>query len=341
MDTHFSVGAGSLSSAPVSRRLVLGSAAAAVVTSAVTLSSPGAALASPLTAAGAERRSPRIPLPDGIRPEGITSGPGTRFYVGSLADGRIVTGDVRAGRTTVLLPGATGRNLRGLYWDRRTNLVWAVGNVGEVGHVWAVDGDTGAVAGDTVIDGAVFLNDLVVTRDAVYVTDSNVDRLAVLRLTRGGTPSGAPVRFLRLRGAWPAGGGSEINANGIRELPGGDLVLNNSRVGGLWQVDPSTGRTREIPVAGGPGIVAGDGLEIRGTTLYVVRGSDDASVAVVRLQPTPSGWTARWLRALSSDDLSVPSTATLVGSNLFAVNARFGVPSPDTAPYWVTRLKAV
>ena len=48
-----------------------------------------------------------------------------------------------------------------------------------------------------------------------------------------------------------------------------------------------------------------------------------------------------WLRALRSDDLSVPSTATLVGSNLFAVNARFGVSSPDTAPYWVTRLKAV
>ena len=61
-----------------------------------------------------------VSLPDGIQPEGITSGPGTRFYVGSLADGRIVAGDLRDGTSSVLLKGAAGRSLRGLYWDRRT-----------------------------------------------------------------------------------------------------------------------------------------------------------------------------------------------------------------------------
>ena len=65
------------------------------------------------TATAAPTRS-EVPLPDGLRPEGITSGPGTTYYVGSLADGRIVTGDVRRGSSSVLLPGGAGRQLRGL-----------------------------------------------------------------------------------------------------------------------------------------------------------------------------------------------------------------------------------
>jgi hypothetical protein len=34
----------------------------------------------------------------------------------------------------------------------------------------------------------------------------------------------------------------------------------------------------------------------------------------------------------------VPSTATAAGGSLWAVNARFGVASPGTASYWITRL---
>src|SRR4051794_40052189 len=57
-----------------------------------------------------------LPLPVGLRPEGITSH-GTRYYVGSLTDGRIVTGDLRRAGTRELLPGATGRQIRGLGYD--------------------------------------------------------------------------------------------------------------------------------------------------------------------------------------------------------------------------------
>jgi len=35
----------------------------------------------------------------------------------------------------------------------------------------------------------------------------------------------------------------------------------------------------------------------------------------------------------------VPSTATVAGGYLWAVNARFGVPMPGQASYWITRLK--
>jgi hypothetical protein len=283
-------------------------------------------------------RAQEVALPNGLRPEGITSGPGSRYFVGSLADGRIVTGDLRTGSSSTLLPGATGRQLRGLYWDRRSDLVWAVGNVGTEAHIWAVDAGQGTVRQDTVVPGARFLNDLVVTKDAVWVTDSRVDRLTVLSLGRRGAPTGTAPQFLPLTGAWPAGDGVANNANGIRQLKDGSAILNNSRVGGLWRVDPGSGVVTEIPVRGGPGIIGGDGLELDGRTLYNVRGSGQAEVSVLTLSRSHGQWSATWRGALTSPRLDVPSTATLVGRTLWAVNARFGVASPDTAPYWITPL---
>jgi len=46
-----------------------------------------------------------IPLPIGFRPEGISSGNGSEFYVGSLADGAIFKGDFRTGEGAILVPG--------------------------------------------------------------------------------------------------------------------------------------------------------------------------------------------------------------------------------------------
>lgn len=279
----------------------------------------------------------QVDLPTGLRPEGITSGQGYTYYVGSLADGRIVTGDLRTGSSAVLLAGAAGRQLRGLCYDERSGLVWAAGNVGAEAHVWAVDGRSGAVVQDTVVPGAAFLNDLVVTRDAVWVTDSRVDRLTRLALGPAGMPLGSAPSFLPLSGAWPANPGTGINANGIRDLDDGSLLLNNSRVGGLWQVDPQTGVVTVIPVTGGV-ITGGDGLERVGPIVYNVRGSGAAVVSVVRLHRSPAGWSATWQDALTDPGLAVPTTATVVGSTVFAVNARFGVPNPAAADYWITPL---
>ena len=115
-------------------------------------------------------------------------------------------------------------------------------------------------------------------------------------------------------------------------------MLNNSRVGGLWQVNRFTGAARAIPVTGGPGIISGDGLELDGSVLYNVRGSGQAEVSALQLSSSGGTWRATWLRALTDPSLDVPSTATAIGRNLYAVNARFGTPSPDTAEYWITRL---
>jgi hypothetical protein len=87
-----------------------------------------------------------------------------------------------------------------------------------------------------------------------------------------------------------------------------------------------------VEVHGGPGLVAGDGLELDGRRLYDVRGSGDAEVSVLGLRRSRGRWSAVWQGALRDRTLSVPSTATRNGRWLWAVNARFGVvPDPATA----------
>jgi streptogramin lyase len=281
------------------------------------------------------RHAAAIPLPVGFRPEGIASS-GRFFFSGSLADGRIWRGDLRTGRGRVLVQGVTGRSLRGMQVDRRTGLLWVTGSDGTTGIVLAVDARSGDVVRRVEVPGAGFLNDLVVTRTGVWVTDSNVDRLTVVPLTRWGRPKAAPLRFVPLTGDWPTPQG--IRANGIRALPDGRLVLDNSTAGGLYAVEPRTGEVTRIPVTGEPAIVSGDGLELVGTRLYVVRGTGGSDVTVVRLRHTRDGWTGRVTGVLEDERLDVPSTATAALGRLWAVNARFGVANPDTASYSVVPL---
>ena len=282
-----------------------------------------------------------VALPDGFRPEGIASGPGTTYYAGSMADGRIVTGDLRRGTSRVLLPGAEERQIRGMQRDRRTGLLWATGNVGQVSHVWAVSTRTGRVVRDVIVPDAQFLNDVVVTARAVWVTDSRVDRLTRIALTRRGAPTSAAPTFLPLRGAWP-GGGTGTRANGIRALSHHHLVLDHSTAGGLWDVNTRTGVVQAIPVRGVT-LTGGDGLERRGSTLWVVRGTNDGenawSVTQLRLQRRHGGWTARFQARLTDPTLEVPSTATFAGGLLWAVNARFNVPPTVDTKYWITPLR--
>jgi hypothetical protein len=55
-----------------------------------------------------------IPVPVGSSPEGIATGKGTTFYVGSrdrdsVAPGSIYEGDLRTGKGAILVPAQEGR----------------------------------------------------------------------------------------------------------------------------------------------------------------------------------------------------------------------------------------
>src|SRR4029453_17579492 len=75
---------------------------------------------------------------------------------------------------------------------------------------------------------------------------------------------------------------NQFNANGIVATRGWLLVVD-SFTGGLFRVDPATGDATEL-TTGGVSVTNGDGLELRGSTLYVVRNQNQL-VEAFRLGP--------------------------------------------------------
>jgi outer membrane protein assembly factor BamB len=293
------------------------------------------ALAGP-PAAGAARFPDRVALPAGFQPEGIEAAGGTSVYVGSLATGAIWRGDVRTGTGAIWAEGV-GEPAVGIAIDRARGLLWVAG--GRSGEVRAYDTRTAALRTYT-FPGSGFLNDVAVTARGVYVTDSFVQRLAVVPFRRDGRLP-AHGRTLALRGdiSYVAGPPEDraFNANGI-VADGDRLVIAQSATGRLFAVDPATGYARTIRTFGAA-LQDADGLELRGRLLYVVRNFDPARNAgvVQRLALLPRLPVAVPLGTLTGD-LDFPSTAAWVAGALYVVNARFATTPTPTTPYWITRL---
>lgn len=273
----------------------------------------------------------QIDLPAGFQPEGLTSGPANKLYVGSLADGAVWKGSAITGTGKILVPGVPGQLATGVHLDWRGRL-WVAGATN--GTVRVYNGRTGALLKEYSFQTAGFVNDLVVTRKAVYATDSFNQQLLVVPLGRHGKLLDASTAtFKPLTG--DIAYGANFNANGIVSVRGW-LVLVQSNTGMLFRVNPRTGVTKAIDTHG-HGLVNGDGLVLRGRTLYVVQNFDN-QVAVLHLSKRLTS--ARFIRNLTSPSLDVPTAGTFAVGRLWVVNARFGVADPSTADYWITRLPA-
>jgi streptogramin lyase len=293
----------------------------------------------PATAAPPDKNFPaRIDLPNGFAPEGIESGRGTSVFVGSLIDGAIWRGDVRTGSGAVLADGATGRVSVGIAYEASRNRLWVAGggpgfNAG-VGDVRVYDASSGALLATFLFPtgdvGA--LNDVAITHDAVYVTDSFKAQLVVIPLPADGSlPSEDAATLLPVTGDFDQTPGV-ANLNGI-VAKSGVLIVAQSNTGLLFRVDPATGTATEIDL-GGATLSNVDGLELHGHLLYAVRNSNQ--VTVVRLGSQLATGTV--LGNITDPSLDVPTTATVAAGRLWVVNARFGTgPTPDTE-YWITQL---
>jgi sugar lactone lactonase YvrE len=286
------------------------------------------ALTLPAAAAGSPFGD-RVPLPNGFAPEGIATGQGSTFYSGSLAGAGIWRGDYRTGEGGLLVDG--GGPFVGMKVDAR-NRLWVAG--GPLGTGYVFDAASGAPITDFTFAAApTFINDVVVTDDAAYFTDSM--QAAIYRVPIGpdgeiGGPDVIPLD--------PADIGfveGEFNLNGIEaSADGNTLIAVNSTAGALYAIDPASESAEEIAL-GGASVGNGDGILLLGRTLFVVRNQLNL-VAVVSLAPDLLSGIV--VDELTSDNLNVPTTVARFGSSIYAVNARFGTPvTPDTE-YWVTKL---
>jgi sugar lactone lactonase YvrE len=273
-----------------------------------------------------------IALPNGWQPEGITTD-GKLLYAGSLADGALWRANPRTGATEVLEEGAPGRVADGVDYDRRRDLLWVAG--GPTSEIRAHDADTGDLVATYTAPAADsrFLNDLVVTRRAVFVTDSFNRELIVVPLGHGRRlPGPDAARTLPLTGDLVVQQG-QFNLNGIVESHG-MLLAVQSITGMLFAIDPGTGETRTVDL-GGELVTNGDGLELDHDVLYVVRNQNNEIAVVDLSRRLQSG---EVVAHLQDADFDIPTTAALLRHSLWAVNARFGTPPTPDTPYQVVRV---
>ena len=209
-----------------------------------------------------------IPLPDGFSPEGIAIGAGTTFYVGSLRDGDVYRGDLRSGSGAVLVDAPGGRVAVGLKADLAGGRLVVAG--GPTGQAFLYDLRTGVDLGAVALattPGPTFINDVALTSDAAWFTDSNRAVLYRLPLLPGGGIGTPEVLVLSGPGAALPG---PFNLNGIAATPDGrTLVVVHSALASLFTVDPNTGATAAIDV--GQQVPNGDGILMSGRRLWVVQ----------------------------------------------------------------------
>jgi hypothetical protein len=290
-------------------------------------------LVAPITATSAavahgkpQPRPDTIDLPAGFAGEGVATGAGNTFYAGSRTDGRIARGNLRAGTSEVFVSNAVVKSAVGLKADVRHRLLWVSG--GGTGKASVYDLKTGALVTTlTLTTAASFINDVVVTREAAYFTNSlakELYRVPVSRKGVVGTPKTIPL-------SGPAADFVPgFNLNGIAaSRDGRTLIVVNSAKGVLYTVDPTTGGSAVIDI-GGVSVQTGDGLLLSGKTLFVLQNGNAPGltnqIVVIRLRRDLTA--GRVVDTITSKFFETATTLAKHGDTLIAVNAQFVSPPP-------------
>ncbi|MBV7337940.1 superoxide dismutase [Chloroflexi bacterium TSY] len=275
-----------------------------------------------------------IPLPNGWRPEGITSGTGATAYVGSLGTGAIYRVDLATGEGEVAVPPQDGRIAVGLAYDQRSDLIFAAGGRGGAGYVYhASNGETAGLFQFTTETS--FVNDVIITKDAAFFTDSFRPFLYKVPLGPAGSlPDASAVETIALSGDFVFVPGA-FNTNGIEATPNGKtLIIVHSGRAELYKVDPQTGNATLIDL-GGESVASGDGLLLEGKTLYVMQNRLN-KIGIVQLNPQLTSGTIAG--SITDPDFDVPTTIAGFGNAIYAVNARFGTPPMPDTEYDIVRV---
>ena len=188
---------------------------------------------------------------------------------------------------------------------------------------------------------STLINDVIVTREAAYFTDSFAAFLYRVPLGPDGAlpAQSAMIRiplsgdFVQVPQSPQAPGGFVLNANGIEATSDGKwLVIVQTVTGGLFRVDPQTGATKLIDL-GGATLPMGDGLLFADSRLYVVQNS--LNIAVVNLNNDLTSGAID--RIITDPAFRVPSTIASFGDSLYAVNARFDTPPGPNVDYDIVK----
>jgi len=269
-----------------------------------------------------------IALPAGFQPEGIAIGAAPFAYFGSRATGDLFRVNLVTGSGSVFSHGPGTPSL-GMKLDLRSRLFVSGGTGGDARVVNAVNG--AVLASYRFTTAASFVNDVVLTPEAAWFTDSRNPVLYRVPLGHSGRlPAPSAVTTVALSGAYVHQPAPALNANGIARTPDGrGLLIVQTATGLLFRVDPATGVTTTVDL-GGALLPNGDGLLLRGRTLFVVQNLKN-QVTVLTLNAAGTSGTVA--QVITDARFDTPTGAATFADRLYLVNARFTTPADATTPY--------
>jgi DNA-binding beta-propeller fold protein YncE len=282
--------------------------------------------------------------PEALYPEGIAAeNKSGTFYVSSVADGSIYRGNVGNEQAELFLPGGEDGRTQAAGLALEDGLLYVAG--GQTGKVFVYDTSSGDLVRSFAAQGTgFFLNDVTVNPHSgdAYITDSFVPvlwRVPAEEVT-GSPQTGELEPWLDLTGtpiAYTAG----FNLNGIVATPNGRYLLTvQSNSGNLYRIDTQTKQVTQVDL-GGATLTGGDGLVLRGHTLYVVRNQEFITVVSLAGQFTSGG-----VKGSSSEpSLDFSTTGALVRGRLLVVNSQFDEGGPvggtdPEIPFTVSSMRA-
>jgi sugar lactone lactonase YvrE len=282
-----------------------------------------AAVAAPAAAA---RPAEVIVLPGASSAEGIAAGRGATFYAGDLFAGDNFRGNVQRGTAELFIDAPAGRMAVGMAADLAHQLLFVAG--GFTGQAYVYDLRSGATVATYQLGAPAssLINDVALTKDGAWFTDSFQAQLYFVPVSRAGVP-GPTFRTLGLSG--PAAtliGNGAVNLNGIQATANGKtLIVAHSANAQLYTVDPATGASATIAGVSVPNV---DGIVLEAGRLWAVQNFSN-QVSRIRLRPDLTSGVVE--KIITSDLFQVPTTAARFGSRLAVVNAKFDTGIPPTA----------
>lgn len=272
-----------------------------------------------------------LQLPDGFQPEGIAIGNTHEFYVGSTVTGQIYKGNIQTGEGDVFILPSYPTQAGGLSFDMRKGYLYVANGMMGAGSVY--NSQTGELLEtfNFAVPGTAFINDVVVTSEAAYFTNSLAPVIYKVPLQKNGELC-LPAQFteLNLTGDFsmipnPMIPHLGVFSNGIDASPNGKyLILASTDRGEIYRVDPVSGETVLIDL-GGLLLPFADGILLDGKTLYVVQNLPN-QVAVIELDDDLE--TGSQIKTIICSDFGIPTTIAEFGNRIYAVNAHFDLAPP-------------
>ncbi len=319
-------------------------------------------LLAPLTAAGvpaasatqgtpaggpsAETRVYELPGDD-VYPNGIAvDAAANAFYVGNTEDGTVLRGDLETGEMAVFSEG--GADDRGPVFGMELDEGGRLYLAARPDRVFVYDTADGALLGRFATGREESrLQEIALAPDgAAYLTDAadpvlyRIPPGAAAGAGTGSAPTAELDPFLDFTGtAFAYQDGADlagINADGIvATRDGAYLLIVQPNTGKLYRVAVATREVVAVDL-GGATLERGNGMDLAGQTLYVVRIEDGLVVPVTMAEDFASGVVGE---PVADPTFDRPTAIALVGDGTALVaNHQASPPDPAELPFVVTRL---